>query len=254
MSDILGTTEYPLPSRGLLYEGAIPGGIVQLRPFKTREQALLTSQGGGPLGKAEAVLQSCCKLPSPTFKHLDLLSTDRLAILVALRTKTFGPEYTFKWKCTNCRRTNNAMVDIVQDLRERPGIEGKLVEPVLVELPIRKTTVSVRFSRGTDEILVMKYAKQMESRSAELGDPAYSYKLALQLQDEDDKPIGDVLARQRFVDDLHARDLLVIERAMSDAETGIDTRLTLTCVHCDSTSEASMPFTPEFFRPGSPGD
>jgi hypothetical protein len=248
----LGTTEFLLPSRGVLYDGKVPDGRVDLRPMNAKQQALLQTQGGGIVGKLDAIIDTCCTLPNG-FAHKDLLLTDRFAILLALRTKTFGGEYTFKWKCRTCGKQNTSTVDITKELNEKPGVPGQTVEPIVCELPVKGTKVSLRFLRGTDEAQVAKNAKRYEMSSNDPNDPSYLYRVAMQLVDEDGKPFPNILDKQRFVENMHARDLITIEDAVTEAETGIDSKLFLDCSKCDSTNEMGMPFTAEFFRPRRAG-
>lgn len=248
----LGWTDYPLPSRGVLYEDKIPGGVVSLREMAAKQVALLQTQGGGITGKLDAIVDACCKLPDPSFKKRDLLLVDRFAIFLALRTKSFGHEYDFKWRCRSCGHWGSAHVNIGQDLNEKVG--GKdTVEPVEVTLPGAGCTVQCRFLRGHDEDTVVRNAKRMKLESNDDQDPSYLIRLALQLVARDGEEFSNILERQRFIEQLTATDLYQLEDTVSAAEPGIDTRLLLTCNACDSDSEVQMPFTAEFFRPRQRG-
>lgn len=244
----LGLTEFQLPSRGVLYEGKLPEGRVQLQPMTAKQQALLQTQGGGILGKLDAIIDTCCKLPAG-MPHKDLLLTDRLAILLALRTKTFGPEYTFRWRCRECGKSNSATINITEELNEKIGVEGQLVEPIEIELPDKGTTLKLRFLRGTDEAQAVKNAKRFEMQSNDAQDPSYLYRIALQLISEDEKPFANILEKQSFVEKLTAGDLIVIEDTVNEVESGIDNKLFLECGKCEATNEMGMPFAAEFFRP-----
>ena len=244
----LGWTDYVLPSRGVLYADLLPGGKVQIRKLTAKQQALLVTQGGGNLGKIDAIIDTCCRLPSE-IKHKELLLTDRFAILLALRTKTFGSTYTFRWRC-RCGQWGNATIDIVKELDEKAG-SAETHEPVEVELPDAKCVVHARFLRGTDEEVVARNAKRMVMASNDNTDPSYLQRLAIQLVSKDGEDFANPLERIRFVEGLTGSDLILLEDSVSEAETGIDTRLFLDCNHCAETNQIGMPFTAEFFRPRS---
>lgn len=244
----LGWTDYTLPSRGVLYDGKLPGGKVSLREMHAKQVALLQQQGGGLVGKLDAIIDTCCRLPDKTFDKRDMLLTDRFAVLLALRTKSFGPEYDFRWRCRYCGGFTNAHVNIVEELDEKAGDET-LAEPFDVELPDGACTVSCRFLRGRDEETIVRNAKRMAMASNDDEDPSYLIRIAMQLVAKDGEPLGNILERQRFVDELTARDLYVIEEATNERETGIRTQLVLTCRSCDADNEMRMPFSGEFFRP-----
>lgn len=244
----LGWADYVLPSRGVLYEDRLPGGKVQIRQMTAKQQALLVTQGGGNLGKIDAIIDTCCRLPDK-IKHKDLLLTDRFAILLALRTKTFGSTYTFRWRC-RCGQWQNASIDIVKELDEKPG-SAETREPVEVTLPDAACVVHMRFLRGTDEEVVARNAKRIAMASNDNSDPSYLQRLAIQLVSKDGEEFKNPLDRHRFIEGLTAGDLVLLEDSVSEAETGIDTRLYLDCNTCGETNQIGMPFTAEFFRPRS---
>lgn len=244
----LGWTDYTLPSRGVLYEDRLPGGKVQVRQMSGKQQALLLTQGGGTIGKIDAIIDTCCKLPAG-ITHKELLLTDRFAILLMLRTKSFGPEYSFKWRC-RCTAWQQATVNVVEEMNEKAGTPD-LKEPI--EITLSDCTVQARFLRGVDEETVMRNSKRMQMQSQDNQDPSYLHRLAMQLVSRDGEEFKNQIERLRFVENISASDLLALEDAVTEAETGIDTRLYLDCATCGTTNELGMPLTAEFFRPRSAG-
>lgn len=248
----LGWIDYTLPSRGVLYGDKVPGGVVSLRPMTAKEQALLSTQGGGVIGKITAVIETCCKLPVG-LPHNDLLITDRAAILLALRTKTFGSEYTFQWRCQQCGKVSHTKIDIVQELEEKIAPHD-LREPVEIKLPTLGKTIGVRFRRGTDEALLLKQAKRAQAKADEpdanaSADSNPIHVLAHQLVTCEGEPFVDIIARRRFIEGWSAADLVFVEQTLADLEPGIDMSLYLDCPKCEFVNELVMPFTNEFFRP-----
>jgi hypothetical protein len=246
----LGWNKYILPSRGVLYGGRLPDGEVQIRPLQAREQAKLMQQGGGIMGKVDALISTCIKLPDKITPK-ELLLVDRFAVLLALRTKTFGPEYTFDYRCEGCTEQQKGHINIIEDLSERTP-EGELQEPVEVELPDLGQTVKMRFLRGEDEEQVAKNARRVKMQSNDADDQSYLIRLAMQvveIEDELPEKIAPLPFRQRWIENLTASDLCVLEDTMNDLEPGIDTRIYPECGKCAYVNTMTMPFSAEFFRP-----
>ena len=246
----LGWNSYTLPSRGKLYGDRLNGGVVQIRPMKAREQAKLMQQGGGTMGKVDGIIATCLKLPDG-MDSKELLLVDRFAVLLALRTKTFGPEYNFNFRCEDCGEQQKGHINIVKDFDERTP-KGDLEEPFAIKLEDAGKTVKMRFLRGEDEDQIAKNAKRMKMQSNDSDDPSYLLRIAMQIvevEDEEPEKIKSLVFRQRFIEDISANDLCALEDAMNELEPGIDTRIYPECGKCQYINEMTMPFSAEFFRP-----
>ena len=235
-----------LPSRGVLYGDAIPGGEVQFRKLRSKEQVLITQTGAR---KVDAAINACLRLPNQ-FDPQDLLLTDRFGIMLALRTRTFGPDYHFKWTCDECGFTHPRWpVNITDDLNENPAKPG-LKEPVEIELPDLEKTLAFRFLRGRDEKAATANARRHRMQTGDRDDPSHLFQLAAGLVSLDGEDFENAIARQEFMENsLTARDLIVIEEAIDEWEPGYDLRLYPACDNCGATNQKRMPFTGEFFRP-----
>lgn len=229
-----------LPSRGALYDGKLPGGKVEIRKMTVAEEVILQSTSGGAdlVGK---LVQACCKLP-PGFLHSQLLLSDRIAILIALRVYTFGPRYQVPYTCSGCGAVNKADVDLSTDVREREGAP-KIVEPIEVSLVDATKRVSLRFLRGSDEATIAK------SRKKDAPQDETVVRMALQLDKVDGEDLPNLDAKIAFVRALTIPDAMDIRDALEKVEPGLDTRISPACSSCGEVNEMQMPMTPEFFRP-----
>ena len=251
---LLGYFPYTLPSRGVFYVSddekktkLLPGGVVHLKKMRAKEQALLQQTGGGIAGKLKAIVTACTQ-PVPGLPPSKFLLVDRFAILLALRTKTFGPEYAITYNCSTCGERNHLKVNIQQDFSETIPEEGA-AEPFEIELPESGDTLSVRFLRGEDEDQVMRHANRLQMTSNDASDPSYLYRLALQVVTIKGEAM-DVVRRQRYIENMDALDLIELEDRMNKQEPGIDTRLYPECEKCQQPNAFPMPMQGEFFRPG----
>jgi hypothetical protein len=242
--------QHKLPSRGLLYDGRLPDGMVGIRKMTVREEGILANQGLTGPARIAQVVKACTQLPAG-FEAEDLLVSDRHAILLALRIHTLGSSYSFGWQCGECRTSNRGKIDLIQDLDERIAPDD-LVEPLLVELrDVAKETVIVglRFLRGRDEEKVAKKSARVKMQGPpDPSDPGYIHTLALHITHVGDGKMG-IEEAQEFVRGLTMADSTRIRRALEKAETGIDTRQFLTCSKCGHESYEALPMDLEFFRP-----
>ena len=269
----LGWVPALLPSRGLLNphpdtgEPLIEGGEVQIRKLKTREESILMSQGAEGLERFDIILKNCTRIPNGV-KPLDLLITDRMALILALRTHTFGPEYSFNFKCQFCNQMGKYNLNIMDELQEKDPVaiaerlyaEGKidapedykLEEPFEVNLEECGKIIRMRFLRGHDEKKIASRSKRMMMQSNDPTDPSYIYRMALQVVtvDGEKKPLAEM---ERWVRELDGGDSARMRIALDDIEPGIDIRVYPTCRSCSATNEMGMPFSAEFFRPSSIG-
>lgn len=247
MSAELGYTPVNLPSRGVLYEGQIPDGVVQVRKLKTGEEAILLKQGGSPLDRMNVIIEQCVKLPNG-FEHQNLLIVDRMALLLSLRLVTFGARYDVSYKCPSCNNLAKVEMDLMEDLDENAA-DDSLSEPQHVKLPDSGNMVGLRFLRGVDEDRITKRAKRTMMKSNDPGDPSYQHRLALQIVSIDEKEGMTLPEREAFVRGITAKDALAIRTKIDDSEPGIDLQVVLECNHCGTPTEMTLPFTGEFFRP-----
>lgn len=243
----LGWTSIPLPSRGVLYDGKMPGGVVQMRRMMAREANQLRQQGGSPLERIEAIVTACAKLPSG-FHQKELLLTDSFFMMLTLRTLSFGPKYKFRFRCQFCSSTEQGEIDIAEDLDEKAAADD-LVEPFEIPLVDSACAVSVRFLRIEDQSALAKYVKRTKMTTVDQDDPSYTYRLALSLVARDGESFTDILKKLDFVKSLTAADLLRLDQGIQEREPGVDLRIFPDCKACGATNEMGVPFDAEFFRP-----
>lgn len=242
------TVTVKLPSRGVLYNNLIPDGKVSVRKLLVSEMSVLEAQGSGGVERLDAVIRACCKLPLPGIVHANLLITDRFAIMLALRTFTFGPHYNYQFKCQFCNQVSKATTNIAEDLEEHTAADD-LTEPIDCVLTDAGKIVGLRFLRGEDEERVVKYAKRMKMQSNDAGDPSNIYRMAIQIVNIDGEINLELRQRETFVKGLTAADSLRIHTTIDEKEPGLDLTVFPDCRNCGATNEMSLPFTAEFFRP-----
>ena len=254
-------TEITFPSKGLYYGDKMPNGKAQIRAWTTAEIKMLVSarKKGSQLEKAlDKVIDNCLILP-PGMRHDELLYTDGFYALIAQRIFTYEGKFKSEFKCRDCGFKNIIWVDLVEDLTPLEPEDGA-TEPIEVFLPIQSIPVSLRLLRRRDAKQVSKYSKNKLEKApmaASLGDPGYTYRIALQIETVDSEKMS-MGNKVPWIDRLHARDLMAIENALEDNTTGVDPTVHKQCQYpsCEEANEFIIPMNIEFFRPRStwPGD
>lgn len=235
-----------LPSRGQFYDGKCPDGTVSIRKLTAREEALLDSGGLAPHAKIAAMIAACTRLPEG-LNVQDLLITDSLAIMLSLRTFTFGPEVRFTYRCPACGTANRTSVNAAKDFDETAPAEDT-VEPYSLLLKDAGVTVGLRFLRLRDQEHLAKRAKKAAANDQDDEGVVHLLALALRIV-----TIDGVTAKlseaEKLVGSLTMADSLRIRRADDKLEPGIDMATDQTCKRCKAENRIPVQMDAEFFRP-----
>jgi hypothetical protein len=243
---LANTFSITLPSDGLLYDGKVPEGKLSLRPLTAKELSVLYSPGGDPMIKLNMIINSCvvdCKIDP-----LDFLLTDRMYILMILRTRSMGAMYQFPLKCDACSAQYKEEIDISKELKTKK-LAPDTKEPVSLKLPNSGDDITYKFLRGRDENAIAKSAKRILMQSSDPSDPSFIMRIATMIQSVNDKADLDYYAKEQYVSGLDAGDINEISNDVEERESGISLIVNTECKKCGYLDEVLMPFTAEFFRP-----
>ena len=235
----------PLPSKGVLYGGAYKSGLVEVRPMTTKEESILYSDGD-TLVQLNKILNRCVQ--NPEMNLMDMLLQDRFALLIYLRSFSYGSEYDIPFKCSGCGYKKTITLDLMDELSIKT-MDDDAEEPFEVDLPQSGHFIHFRLLRGKDEEIINKKAKRFMLKSMDDGDPSNIYRLALSIMGVDGVEMPNFEQRVAFVENLIPIDSNVLRLAVEKVEGKIDTTVYHECESCGLTNEFGMPFTAEFFRP-----
>lgn len=240
-----------LPSRGIPYRnvGAYIDGKIDICPMTTKEESLLYSPGDS-LAHINKILDSCIvDADKAKLDTLDLTINDRFAVLLYIRTFSYGSNYEIPFTCVSCNYHNPKLeIDISSDLSMNFMEEGD-EEPFEVDLPRSGDYIHFRLLRGRDEETIAKYAKRMKMQAVDEGDPSNIYRLALAIVGINGVEANDFDYKVEYVKSMIAGDANTLRIAIQEADGRIDTTLFIECPSCGFTNKFDMPFTAEFFRP-----
>lgn len=244
-----------LPSKGLLYDGKLKDGRLEVTPITAREEKMLA----GAKGNLDDVIETLfnrlviSKVVSPE----DFLSSDRLYTLLKLRENSYGAEYAFEVMCESCNFKFTEQLSVPEDL-DVSYLPDDAEEPFHVTLPVGNKTIGFHLLRGREEAMISRYAKKVLGRRKKVarndGDPAYSYRVALVIDTIDDIDVSASKYVQRkveFAEKLVGQDSSALQQAIMAEDCGVNTEIESECPNCGHTNKYFMPFTAEFFRPTS---
>jgi hypothetical protein len=246
-------TDITFPSKGQFYGDKLPDGKAKIRGWRTSEIKLIANARRGSPNQLEQaldrVVDNCLILPS-TMKSGDLLYTDGFYAMLMQRILTYNETYKTEIKCDSCGfKDPSVSIDLMKDL-DVIWIKPEIREPIIVALPHQGADIGLRLLRRSDTIKISKYADQKMQQSPDLGDPAFTYRLALQIDTIDNEKV-DLGKKVAWVDNLLAKDLVVLSDALEGAVSGVDPKIRHECRKCGETDEILLPLSLDFFRPRS---
>jgi transcription elongation factor Elf1 len=245
-------TEYiDLPSQGHFYPLSSPlsSGRIQLKYMTAKEEDILTSQN---LIKKGVVLDELLRalIVSPGVKLEDIFVLDKNAIFVAARRLAYGDKYPVKITCPKCEAENNIDVDLsTLAPKEFDFSKYKKGENSFnFELPVTKKTVTYKILTHKDEndidAELKGLAKVSKGTSPEMT-TRLKYMIVSVNGDEDRGVI------KKFVDNLPARDSIVLRKYIRENTPELDMNFSFKCSECGHEERMAMPLGVDFFWPSS---
>jgi hypothetical protein len=251
-----------LPSRGLLYDDKLPNGEIKVKLWDTSIEELFLGGGGSPSSLISEVLDRSivdCPLSAK-----DLLSGDRYYAFFMLRSESYGDEYGFQMKCSNCGLQFRHEIKLMEDLQVIELEDGSK-EPFSLTMPYSEEKIEFKLLRGADEEAVDKFLDKIyrtkekgqrrirgggipESAMKKGVDPSYKFRLARQIVSIDGREVEFDEALE-WVSHLMARDSLELRRAIDKTDPRLDMRISVECLRCEFINDTMLPFTPELLSP-----
>lgn len=236
--------EIQLPSKGILYNGKVPDGLVYVEPMGTAQEKLFSSGRDGT-AVINKIFDDCLTSPIP---HQDLVLGDLVWCLINIRAVSRGPEYQFNYVCDNCRKKTSVSVNLLDFEIRSPSPD--VVYPFEVTLPILGDTLGIRLLTGKDTEAVERYGKQVARHSPGTAEESqYVYRLARRIASINGEQIG-VQEVMKYVEKVRGLDSQAIDDAIEDNEVGPVMLVYPTCQRCAYDNDAKeIPVTGDFFRP-----
>jgi len=217
--------EINFPSENKVYTLPDPGAPITLRPmtFEDEKQLVSTSKDQDPVN---LILQRCVT----NINILDLLSLDKLYLIMKLREISYGDDYNTLLICNNCKAENPTTIRLSQ-LNVNP-VPDDFADPTEVLLPDLGKTVKVTYPRVRDERLFLDSEKTLDE----------VWRFVAEVDGHSDKSIiAAVLGK------LPIKDMRTILNAIK-TDFGIDTNIKFECHQCKEVSVLDLPIDANFFN------
>lgn len=271
LDQLLPWERIQLPSMGLFYGGAIPEGIVEVRPTGLTADKILATARLTQSGQAlDYIFKRYVRFPNAEFDPADLLVGDRTFLLFYLRGITHGNMYEFKVECTNeqCKASSFHSYDLnyMAENIQYPQVKQ---EPVQIELPYltmkmgRRVYCEARFMRGRD-LKVLEQRRKFTNKA--IGETVRSARTGKQMSRQEiiDRDLEESMyllitsvngvkdaakITKLIRDKMSSSDIQAVNEYLNNNSPGVDLRVTITCPECGTEMTMQLPLTETFFRP-----
>ena len=216
--------EVELPSECRVYKLEDPGAPITIRPMTFEDEKALVSAGKND-DPVNLILQRC----TTNIRIPDLLSMDKLYLIMKLREISYGDDYNTLLICSHCKAENPTTVKLSQ-LNVNP-VPDDFEDPITVMLPTLKKEAKVRLPRVRDEKMMMDTATALDQ----------VWRFVSEIDGHSDKSII-----ARVVDKLPLRDIRTILNAIK-TDFGVDTKIKFECGSCGGVTVVDLPIDSNFF-------
>lgn len=219
-----GMSVLNLPSRGKFYEG-FQGVEVQPLTFLD-EQKILNAKDGN--------VDIVSKLLEKSVKGVnvdELLSMDKMFLLMKVREVSYGDSYEFNITCPACSSEIKTSLTLSEHLN-MTEVPEDLDDPREITLPKLKAKAKVRFPRSREEV----FLKDPEAVYSNL------YRFVVSINGNTD-PVFISKALKR----MHIMDVKKLVTEINKSEYGVNPRFIFECPECKHTETMEVPMDVSFF-------
>lgn len=241
----------PLPSLGKVYPDNHPlhnATYVDYRAMTAREEDILMSPALAKKGTMITELIKSC-LVNPGIDVSTLLSGDRNALMVAIRSSGYGSDYVANYNCPGCDAKNQLTTNLsalpIKPLELEPYTPG--ANEFLFMLPVSGKRVVFKFLTGKEEEEILAQV-EMRKKKGLLSNTAVTTRLFHSIVEVDGNRDRSFISK--FTQVVPAKDSLALRNFMDKAEPAVDMVISFSCAFCDYADEIQMPLSTEFLWPG----
>jgi len=236
--------EVVLPSLGVPYRSGgvdpFPGGGIRISAMTVAEEKMMSQKGTDAARKIVNLISRVCDMPiQPT----QLLIADQFFLLMKIRSLSYGPNYTFKYRCDHCDHQWKHTVNLESDLRVSV-VDEEWQEPFEVTLK-SGDSLTYRLLRSVDEIELNN--KKMKRGDNE--DPSFVSMLARSILSINGTDVISPMTTEAWIEKMSVIDRAVLTKHIESNTPGYSGDLDIECPSCGNVHEAGLPMTADFFRP-----
>ena len=242
------TDDVPLPSEGIFY--ANNQKSVEIKYLTAEDENILLSPELIRSGRVLDVLLENSVI-SKDLRPSEMLTGDRNAVLLALRTTGYGDEYDVKITCSECGEEFSVTVILsklkTKGLSDKPDNNGEFA----VTLPKMKIPIKFRLLNGADEARLTKVSETGKRRLTKdiSVSTLLTERLLLHIMEANGN--RDKIYIKKMISAMPIYDSLFLREYIRNIEPGVDMTDFFTCTHCGATKEYDIPITAKLFWPNA---
>jgi hypothetical protein len=206
-----------LPSKGLFYPSRI--SEVNVEYMTSKDEDLLTTPSLIENGTVLDILLKR-KIKTAGITPDELLAGDRNAIILFLRSSSYGSEYNVQVPDPRTNAIFKTTVDLLKlrykEVKELPDANGHFT----VQLPMRKKTVVFRLLTSGEDNQLFKKAEAFKDAYSEEFSQYSTMKLKVHVISIGDR--ADRTYVDKFIDAMPALDAMTIRRKIMDVSPDVD--------------------------------
>jgi hypothetical protein len=206
-----------LPSKGLFYENRL--SEVNIEYMTSKDEDLLTTPSLIENGTVVDILLKR-KIKTPGVNPENLLPGDRSALILFLRSSSYGPDYKVTVTDPRDGKTFPDTIDLTKlkykEVTELPDEHGYFT----VELPMRKRIIKFKLLTSGEDNIIFKKAKSIQEAYGEEFNQYSTMKLKTHIVSIDDKTDRSYI--DKFVDVMPALDAYTIRKKIQEVSPEID--------------------------------
>ena len=222
------TAEVELPSKSKFYKGK---GKLKVRGMTFADEKATIYKQAPNFDPINEIIRRCVK----NVNFEEILSIDKVPILLAIRALTYGNEYKSTLTCQSCSHINDINVDMNKleiNYLSDDYKDGKLE----VELPKSKLKILIRLPKIVD----ISFGSNIDSFADNL------WRFVEKINNNDNPTVIS-----KVVENLSIKDMHVLLKAFAGNGAGKDTRVYFKCANCKATDIFNIPFDDSFFTDAS---
>lgn len=246
--------EISIPSRGLFYDNKQDSFLVKY--LTSREENVLTSPTLTDSGKAtEIVLSSSILNWDGDFK--DILVGDKNAILLYLRSTSYGDDFKFNYLCSKCNKESEGSIKLSslesKDIDEKPDENGEF-QFTLPKMKINNNkgelqSVTISFKPKTigDEIEIKRIENKEKLIVGSHEIKKSSEANYIVMINSINKVITNKDSIRNIIRNMSVSDSDALKKYMNKVEPGINSDFKTSCSNCGHESKNKFPIDSNFF-------
>lgn len=244
---LVPTDEVELPSQGKYY----PNGqkTVKIKYLTAEDENILTSPDLIKNGKVLDVLLEHAVIDR-SLRPEYMLTGDKNAVLLALRSTGYGDDYEVKMTCPDCSEQYKTTVKL-SSLKHKP-LQGEPDQngEFSIQLPKMRMTVKFRLLTGKDENYLTKKVESLKKLKKNTGESSLlTERFILQIMEINGN--RDKIYISNAISNMPISDSYFLREYIGVIEPSVDMEQEFECKNCGHVYEDIVPITAKLFWPNA---